>query len=304
MRPSIRASSTAELGLDAPAPVARLRRGGARAWLRRVRPPARVGLVIVLLSVLVAIFAPLLAPHDPVEIFSGQLRKPPSLRFLMGTDEVGRDILSRVIYGSRVSMRVGLISVGIAAVCGTLLGLLAGYAGGWLDAVVMRAVDVLLAFPGILLAIAIVAVLGPGIDNVMIAVGVEAIPAYVRTVRASTLSVREHEFVLAARASGAPAERIILRHILPNVLAPIIVLATLGVGLAILTAAGLSFIGIGAQPPTPEWGTMLATARTYVREAPWIATFPGLAIMALVLALNLLGDGLREALDPRLHSAT
>jgi peptide/nickel transport system permease protein len=304
MQPSIPASSTAELGLEASTPLAASGRGGTRPWLRRVRPSARIGLAIVLLCLLVAIFAPLIAPHDPVEIFSGQLRKPPSLRFLMGTDEVGRDILSRVIYGSRVSMRVGLISVGIAAVCGTLLGLVAGYAGGWIDAVIMRVVDVLLAFPGILLAIAIVAVLGPGIDNVMIAVGIEAIPAYVRTVRASTLSVREHEFVLAARASGAPAGRIVLRHILPNVLAPIVVLATLGVGLAILTAAGLSFIGIGAQPPTPEWGSMLATARTYVREAPWIAASPGLAIVVLVLALNLLGDGLREALDPRLASVT
>jgi peptide/nickel transport system permease protein len=254
----------------------------------------------VLLFVLMAIFAPVVAPHDPTQIFSGQIRKPPSARFLMGTDEVGRDILSRVIFGSRVSMRIGLISVGIAMTCGTMLGLLAGYVGGWLDAVIMRVVDVLLAFPGILLAIAIVAVLGPGLDNVMIAVGIEAIPAYVRTVRASTLSVREHEFVLAARASGAPARRIMALHILPNVLAPIVVLATVGVGLAILTAAGLSFIGIGAQPPTPEWGSMLATARTYVRDAPWIAAFPGLAIVGLVLALNLLGDGLRDALDPRL----
>ena len=260
---------------------------------------ARAGLTIVLLYIFIAIFASLIAPHDPLQIFSGQLRKPPGPQFLMGTDEVGRDILSRIIFGSRVSMRVGLISVGIAATCGTIVGLIAGYAGGWFDLLTMRVIDVLLAFPGILLAIAIVAVLGPGLDNVMIAVGIEAIPAYVRTVRASTLSVREQDFVLAARAAGAPAHRVVARHILPNVLAPVIVLMTVGVGLAILTAAGLSFIGIGAQPPTPEWGSMLATARTYLRDAPWIAAFPGLAIVVLVLALNLLGDGLRDALDPR-----
>jgi peptide/nickel transport system permease protein len=251
--------------------------------------------------VAVAVLAPLLAPHDPVEIFSGQLRKPPSLSFWMGTDEVGRDILSRVIFGARVSLRVGLISVAIAMVFGSALGLLAGYVGGWTDALIMRVVDVMLAFPGILLAIAIVAVLGPGIDNVMIAVGIEAVPVYVRTTRASTLSVKQNEFIVAANASGARASRVITRHILPNVAAPIIVLATLGVGIAVLTAASLSFIGIGAQPPTPEWGSMLATARTYVRDAPWIAAFPGLAIVILVLALNLLGDGLREALDPRMR---
>jgi peptide/nickel transport system permease protein len=294
-RPSTRASGFAEV-----AQGLRLRQSGIADVLRRASLPSQIGLAIVLLFVLMAIFAPVVAPHDPTQIFSGQIRKPPSVQFPMGTDEVGRDILSRVIFGSRVSMRIGLISVGIAATCGSLLGLLAGYAGGWLDTLIMRVVDVLLAFPGILLAIAIVAVLGPGLDNVMIAVGIEAIPAYVRTVRASTLSVREHEFVLAARASGAPAPRIVGRHIFPNVVAPIVVLATLGVGLAILTAAGLSFIGIGAQPPTAEWGSMLATARTYVRDAPWIAAFPGLAIVGLVLALNLLGDGLRDALDPRL----
>jgi peptide/nickel transport system permease protein len=281
MRQSILASATAKL-------------------LRRTGVSGLIGLCIVVAFALITVFAPWIAPHDPIQIFSGQLRKPPGPQFLMGTDEVGRDILSRVIFGSRVSMRIGLISVGIAATVGTLLGLLAGYGGGWLDTVIMRVVDVLLAFPGILLAIAIVAVLGPGLDNVMIAVGIEAVPAYVRTVRASTLSVREHEFVLAARACGAPAAHIVARHILPNVVAPVVVLATLGVGLAILTAAGLSFIGIGAQPPTPEWGSMLATARTYVRDAPWIAAFPGLAIVGLVLALNLLGDGLRDALDPRL----
>ena len=268
-----------------------------RGW----RLTAIVGGTIVVGCVLVALFAPLIAPHDPIEIFSGQLRKPPSQRFLMGTDEVGRDILSRVMYGARVSLRVGLISVGIAAACGSALGLVAGYAGGWTDALVMRLVDIMLAFPGILLAIAIVAVLGPGIDNVMIAVGIEAIPVYVRTVRASTLSVKQNEFVLAAHAIGTPAGGIIWRHILPNVAAPIIVLATLGVGIAILTSAGLSFIGLGAQPPTPEWGSMLATGRTYVRDAPWIAAFPGLAIVIVVLGLNLLGDALREAFDPRMR---
>jgi peptide/nickel transport system permease protein len=280
MQPSIRASSTSR---------------------RRWRPSAIAGGAIVTLCVAVAVLAPLLAPHDPVEIFSGQLRKPPSLSFWMGTDEVGRDILSRVIFGARVSLRVGLISVAIAMVFGSALGLLAGYVGGWTDALIMRVVDVMLAFPGILLAIAIVAVLGPGIDNVMIAVGIEAVPVYVRTTRASTLSVKQNEFIVAANASGARASRVITRHILPNVAAPIIVLATLGVGIAVLTAASLSFIGIGAQPPTPEWGSMLATARTYVRDAPWIAAFPGLAIVILVLALNLLGDGLREALDPRMR---
>jgi peptide/nickel transport system permease protein len=275
--------------------------GSSTSKHRHWRLGALVGGAIVVVCVVVAVFAPLLAPHDPVEIFSGQLRKPPSLHFPMGTDEVGRDILSRVVFGARVSLRVGLISVTIAMVCGSALGLIAGYAGGWTDAIIMRIVDVMLAFPGILLAIAIVAVLGPGIDNVMFAVGIESIPVYVRTLRASTLSVKQNEYVMAARASGAAPSGIVWRHILPNVAAPIIVLATLGVGLAILIAAGLSFIGIGAQPPTPEWGSMLSTGRTYIRDAPWIAAFPGLAIMIVVLALNLLGDGLREALDPRMR---
>jgi peptide/nickel transport system permease protein len=204
------------------------------------------------------------------------------------------------VWGTRVSIGIGVLSVALAVLCGSVLGLAAGYTGGWTDAVIMRLVDVLLAFPGILLAIAIVAVLGPGLENVMIAVAIEALPVYVRTVRASTLSVREAEFILAARAAGAPAERILGCHLLPNVLAPVMVLATLGVVTAILTAAGLSFIGIGAQAPAAEWGSMLSTARTYLRDAPWIAAAPGLALLVLALGLNLFGDALRDALNPRL----
>jgi peptide/nickel transport system permease protein len=242
--------------------------------------------------------APLLAPHDPLQVFPGAMRKPPGAEFPLGTDEVGRDILSRVLFGARVSIAIGALSVAIAALCGSALGLVAGYAGGWADAWIMRLVDVLLAFPGILLAIAIVAVLGPGLDSIVIAVGVESVPAYARTVRASTRAIREAEYILAARALGAPARRIVGRHILPGVVAPVIVLATLGVGIAVLTAAGLSFVGIGAQPPTPEWGSMLAAARGYLRDAPWIAASPGLAVMLLALALNLFGDAVRDALDP------
>jgi peptide/nickel transport system permease protein len=275
----------------------RFRRFGLRLVLR---PSAMVSAVFLLLVIVAAIIAPLIAPHDPNAI-SADLRKAPTRSHLFGTDEVGRDVLSRVIYGARVSLRVGLIAIGIALIAGTLLGLIAGYKGGWADSLIMRLMDVMLAFPGFLLAIAIVAILGPGLYNVMIAVGIEAIPVYARTSRSSVLGMKEEEYVLGARAIGLGHSRILFRYILPNILAPLIVLATLGVGIAILSAAGLSYLGLGAQPPTAEWGAMLASARAFVRQAWWMSTFPGVAIMAVVLALNLFGDGLREILDPRVR---
>lgn len=264
----------------------------------RKRPGAMIGLVIILLFIAIAIAAPVVAPDDPNAI-SRDRRAAPTTTHLFGTDELGRDVLSRVIYGARVSMRVGLIAVGIALLAGSLLGLIAAYAGGWIDGVIMRIMDVMLAFPGILLAIAIIAVLGPSLSNVMIAIGIEAIPIYTRTARASTLSVKEYEYVIGARALGCKASRIVLRHILPNITAPLIVLATVGVAGSILTAAGLSYLGLGAQPPTSEWGAMLSSSRSYLRDSWWMATFPGMAIVLVVLSLNLFGDGLRDILDPR-----
>jgi peptide/nickel transport system permease protein len=273
-----------------------------RRFVRRLmrRPGAAVSAAFLLFVIVVSIGAPLIAPDDP-DAISPNLRQPPSREHPFGTDEVGRDVLSRVIYGGRVSLRVGLIAIGIALVFGTVFGLVAGYRGGWIDASIMRLMDVMLAFPGFLLAIAIVAILGPGLYNVMIAVGIEAIPVYARTARGSVLSVKEEEFVIGARAIGLGHTRILFRYILPNILAPLIVLATLGVGIAILSAAGLSYLGLGAQPPTPEWGAMLSAARSFIRQAWWMSTFPGLAIMTIVLTLNLFGDGLREVLDPRVR---
>jgi len=256
----------------------------------------------MIIILLITIFAPLIAPHDPDDIIA-ERRLPPSRQYIMGTDEIGRDTFSRVIYGGRVSLRVGFLAVLIGAFIGTLFGMIAGYFGGWIDAVIMRITDVLLAFPGILLALVIVAILGPSINHAMIAVGVEFIPAFVRTVRGAALSVKEEDYVLAARAIGAKPNRIIRRHILPNMVSTVIVLGTLAVGIAILATAGLSFLGLGAQPPTAEWGTMLADARSYLRESPHLVIFPGVTIMIVVLALNLLGDGLRELLDPRLRTS-
>jgi peptide/nickel transport system permease protein len=285
-----------------PTTRAAARLAGPRLFLQRIarKPGAFAGLIVILLFLVTALLAPYLAPHPPTRMIYTAVQQAPTLAHPFGTDELGRDVLSRVIYGARISMQVGVIAVGIALTIGTLLGLLAGFAGGWADAFIMRAMDVMLAFPGILLAIAIVAVLGPGLLNAMIAVGIAAIPVYARTARASTLSVLELDYVQAAGALGARPLRIALKYVLPNISAPIVVLATVGVATSILSAAGLSYLGLGAQPPTPEWGAMLSGARSYLRTAWWMATFPGLAIMLVVMAFNLLGDGLRDLWDPRL----
>lgn len=270
------------------------------AWLRLKRHRLALGAGVVLaLLVFTALLAPVLAPHDPYHQDLYRRLEPPSWAHPLGTDDFGRDILSRVIYGARISLRIGLLAIGLALTAGTGLGLLAGGRGGLADAVIMRLMDILLAFPSILLAIAVVAVVGPGIDNVMLAVSVVMIPQYARLVRASVLSIREQAYVEAARALGASETRVLLFALLPNCVAPLIVQSTLSLGTAILEAAGLSFLGLGAQPPAPEWGAMLSGGRELLLQAPWVMTFPGLAIFVVVLALNLFGDGLRDALDPR-----
>ena len=269
-------------------------------WKRlRKQRLAMIGGGILFLLLFVALCAPVLAPHDPMEQNLYARLEPPSLEHPLGTDDFGRDILSRMIYGSRISLRIGGASITAALLVGTLLGLWAGYWGGWTDTLIMRCMDLLLAFPSILLAIAIVAVAGPGIDNAIMAVSVVLIPQFARLVRSSVLTVRETAYVEAARALGAGQMRILFVGILPNCMAPIIVQTTLGLGTAILDAAGLSFLGLGAQPPMPEWGAMLAGGRELLFEAPWVMTFPGLAIFIVVLAINLFGDGLRDALDPK-----
>lgn len=271
------------------------------ALLRFLRnKTALAGLFLLILFVGSAIVAPYLAPYDPLIPDLRNRLAPPSADHWLGTDYMGRDIFSRIIYGARVSLRVGLISVSIALVVGTILGAVAGYFGkGW-DIVLMRFTDIMLAFPSTLLAIAIMAILGPKLINAMIAIGVVQIPQYARIVRSSVLSVKEFEYVDAARALGLRNAPIIFKHLLPNCLAPIIVQSTLGVATAIIETAGLSFLGLGAQPPTPEWGAMLSEARAYLRIAPWTVAFPGIAIVISTMGLNLIGDGLRDALDPRL----
>jgi len=248
-----------------------------------------------------ALAAPLISPYDPIKTNQRAPLEAPSGRHLMGTDRFGRDILSRVLWGGRASLSVGLVSVGIAALTGVLLGLLAGYYGGRTDTIIMRFVDLLLAFPGILLALAIIATLGSNLRNLMIAVGIAAIPDYVRIMRGTVLSLKEREFVLAGRVVGCNDYEIIFRHIFPNTTAPLTVLATLRIAGAIITGSSLSFLGLGIQPPTPEWGNMLAEGRGFLQHAWWVALFPGLAIMVAVFSINLLGDGLRDALDPRLR---
>jgi len=259
------------------------------------------GLSVMLLVVFTALFAPVLMPDSPTALRLGQRLRPPGAQFLLGTDELGRDILSRIIGGTQVSLQIGIIVIGLAGTTGYLLGSASGYLRGRFDGVVMRVMDVILAFPPLILAMAIASFLGPDLNNAMIAIAIVHIPKYTRIARSEALSLRESLFVLAARSTGASHWRIITRHIMPNSLASILVIATLDFGLVILTAASLGFIGLGAQPPTPEWGLMVADGRKYLVDAPWVATFPGLTIVLVVIAANVFGDGLRDMLDPRLR---
>jgi len=258
------------------------------------------GLLIVGGFILVAILAESLVLHDPVKQNLAVALRSPGGAYLLGTDELGRDILSRIIMGARVSLLMSVAAVAAASIVGTFLGGVAGYFGGRLDQVIMRTIDVLLALPGILLAITIIAVLGVGLINVVVAIAISGIPVFARLSRAATLTVKENEYIQAARALGMPERRILANHILPNILAPLLVQCTLLMATAILTASSLSFLGLGAQPPTPEWGAMLSSGRTYLTSRPHVGTSPGIAVVLAVLGFNLLGDGLRDALDPRL----
>jgi len=262
---------------------------------------AMCGLFAIVGLVLLAIFGPGLTRYRPDELIMTALMVPPSREHPFGTDQYGRDILTRVTYGAQYSLRIGIISVAIGATIGGTLGLLSGYFGRWVDTIIMRLIDIQLAFPSILLAMGIVSILGPSLENAMIAVGISSIPAYARVIRGSVLSAKELTYVEAARSIGCRDLRVIFRHIMPNVVAPLLVLSTLGVASAILAASGLSFIGLGAQPPTPEWGAMLNDGRQFLSRAWWITTFPGLMIMIAVLSINLIGDGLRDALDPKMR---
>jgi len=271
------------------------------AWRRLVRNKlAMIGLAIVIIMAIIAIFAPLIAPYDPNARIKEVSQKGPSLQHWFGTDILGRDIFSRVIYGSRISMLVGVVAVTISLAIGLFLGALSGFFGGISDAVIMRIADIFFAFPYILGAIAIMTVLGPGVLNVFIAIGILGWSSVARLFRSSILSIKEKEYIEAARALGASNTRIILKHILPNSFAPIVVYSTMNVGTAIIVEAALSFLGLGVQPPTPSWGKMLSESLNYINTAPWLMFFPGLAILITVLGFVLLGDGLRDALDPRL----
>ena len=271
-----------------------------RAWLRlRRRKGALVGLAVVLLFVVLALFAPWIAPHDPIAASWAAIRKPPSPQYWLGTDDIGRDVLSRVIWGTRASLLAGIVSVSISLLIGVPLGMAAGFLGGAVDAVISRITDAFLACPFLILAIALAAFLGPSLTNAMIAIGVSAAPIFVRLARGQVLSVKVEDYVEAARAVGNSPLRIALRHILPNITAPLMVQATLAIAAAVIAEASLSFLGLGQQPPAPSWGSMLNTAKNYVDNSPWMAISPGISIFLLVLSFNLLGDGLRDALDPR-----
>ena len=271
-----------------------------RAWLRlKRRHGAMFGGVVILVFILLAIAAPWVAPYDPIVTNWSLIRKAPSAAHWFGTDEVGRDILTRVIHGSRASLSAGVISVGISIGLGVPIGLLAGYVGGWLDQLIGRMTDAMLACPFLILAIALAAFLGPSLGNAMIAIGVTATPIFIRLTRGQVLQVKMEDYVEAARAIGNSHRVIALRHILPNVLPPILVQGTLAIASAIIAEASLSFLGLGQQPPAPSWGSMLNTAQRFLTQAPWMAIWPGAAIFLAVLSFNLLGDGLRDALDPR-----
>jgi peptide/nickel transport system permease protein len=310
----MQASGSSSTALSAPVRVrspadngfrVKARSPAQQAMQRLLRDPAAVTAAVFLLALAtISILAKVLAPQDPIQInLAMRLAPPGTPGYPLGADDLGRDILSRLIWGGRISLLVGFGAVLVAMTLGILVGLIAGYFGGWLDSLFMRAIDILMAFPAILLAITIVASLGPGLRNAMLAISIVGIPYYARIVRGSVLSLREQEFVIAARSIGANNPRILMRHVLPNCLGPLIVAATLDVGWMIMAAAGLSFLGLGAQPPTAEWGVMLSQGRQFVRNAPHVSILPGAAIFLVVLALNLFGDGLRDALDPRLRES-
>ncbi|VVE22001.1 ABC transporter permease [Pandoraea soli] len=296
------ASQSAEGGRPAaavasPERLLRRRHRGLRKFARN--RAAVVGAIIVAFAVIVALFAPWLSPYDPIATSFMTVRQAPSALHWFGTDELGRDVLARMIFGARASLAAGVVSVGIAVIVGVPLGLLAGYFGRWVDAIVSRLADALLSIPFLILAIAMAAFLGASLTNAMIAIGVSAMPRFVRLARAQALTVKAEEYVEGARAIGLTDARIIVRYILPNVLPPIIVQASLTVATAIIAEASLSFLGLGQLPPSPSWGSMLNTAKDFVEQAPWMSIFPGIAIFLTVLGFNLLGDGLRDALDPR-----
>ena len=281
--------------------VGKIEATAQRRALRRLtrRGGAMFGFVIVAFFVVLALFAPWLAPYDPVATSWSAVRQAPGAAYLFGADELGRDVLSRIVWGTRASLLAGVVSVCISVAFGVPIGMLAGYLGGWADALISRLTDAMLACPFLILAIALAAFLGPSLTNAMIAIGVSATPVFIRLTRAQVLSAKSEDYVEAARALGNPHLRIALRHIFPNIVAPLIVQATLAIAAAVIAEASLSFLGLGQQPPAPSWGSMLNTARNYVDQAPWMAIWPGLSIFLLVLSFNLLGDGLRDALDPR-----
>jgi peptide/nickel transport system permease protein len=279
---------------------ARIDSPGRRALRRLLRRKAAVfGLCVVVLFVLIAALAPFIAPYDPIKTSWTAIRKAPSAMYWFGTDENGRDILSRIIHGASASLRAGVISVSIAVALGVPIGLLAGYRGGWLDAIISRITDAMLACPFLILAIAMAAFLGPSLRNAMIAIGISATPIFIRLARGATMATMVEDYVEAARAVGNPRWRIAVRHVLPNIVPPVLVQATLAIAMAIIAEASLSFLGLGQQPPAPSWGSMLNSAQRFLSQAPWMAIFPGISIFIVVLAFNLLGDGLRDALDPK-----